>query len=465
MAARYAAEAPAAGAAGRGSPVATTSRRSAHRRAAGCRPGTRRARGRAAAGTRWTVEETVGLVEVGSAHRQIPGVHLVGHRQRTGRRRDLPGVLVELVHAQLAVAGERRQAHDVARELADHVAAGNPRRQHESLAIRRRIVDGDGDVKQVRAGLRGANRVVQAHCRQPSEEGARSLSEPARDARTGYQPPSQPPSIAVLHSASSRSARRRLARGIRVDRIRLEGRVAEHGRDRIGQAGGAMRARQLRVERRVAKSAAGGAEQARLRDATSTGTAPAARSPPASRRCSPWSVRAAAGAGSRCHRSSRHDRRPMLVEQRRQAFACAGRGVAGHAGVDDLPARLLRDERGKRFIAARNRCRQSTSRRETTPPCRAATAWKRGPDLPQARAQSASSAKSSVAALQTVPPRHRRPASMHVPASFDRNRSGGCCGSSAARAGIARERQQRRHATCAESRPGVRVARRRTGPQ
>jgi hypothetical protein len=43
--------------------------------------------------------------------------------------------------------------HDVARELAHHVAARNPHRQHETLAGRIGIGDGHGDFEQMGGGL------------------------------------------------------------------------------------------------------------------------------------------------------------------------------------------------------------------------------------------------------------------------------------------------------------------------
>jgi len=86
------------------------------------------------------VEEAVRRVQVRRAHRQVPGVDLVGQRQRPVRRRAAPGVLVELFdpHAPpgARLAGlQRRQAHDVARKLSHHVAARYPRGQHEQLAL------------------------------------------------------------------------------------------------------------------------------------------------------------------------------------------------------------------------------------------------------------------------------------------------------------------------------------------
>jgi len=54
-------------------------------------------------------------------------------------------------------------AHDVARELADHVAARNPRGQHEALPFWIGRFDGDGDVKKMCAGLRRPNGVGNGH--------------------------------------------------------------------------------------------------------------------------------------------------------------------------------------------------------------------------------------------------------------------------------------------------------------
>ncbi len=107
------------------------------------------------------VEETVGLVEMRGAHRQIPGINLVMQAQRAAgpQRRGAPAVLVELLHAPRLAIDLGPQAHDVARELADHVAARDPRRQAENLASRIGIAHGAADLEQVGTGMGGTDAV------------------------------------------------------------------------------------------------------------------------------------------------------------------------------------------------------------------------------------------------------------------------------------------------------------------
>ena len=109
------------------------------------------------------VEEAMRRVKMGGTHRQVPGVHLVGELDRPLRRRRSPRVLVELLELQLATAAQRGDADDVPGELPDHVAAGNPRGQHEELAGRIGPVDAAGDVEQVCGGIGRADRVVGRH--------------------------------------------------------------------------------------------------------------------------------------------------------------------------------------------------------------------------------------------------------------------------------------------------------------
>ena len=48
---------------------------------------------------------------------------------------------------------ERLQRHDVAREFADHVAARNPDRQHETLAGGIRLCNGERHFEEMRGGI------------------------------------------------------------------------------------------------------------------------------------------------------------------------------------------------------------------------------------------------------------------------------------------------------------------------
>ncbi|MCY1541916.1 hypothetical protein D9M68_776320 [compost metagenome] len=80
------------------------------------------------------VEEAVGFVQVRAAHRQVPGVDHVFHSQRAVAGRRLPSVVVRFVDGQAAGARIGRQRFDLAREVADQVAARNPGRQGQALA-------------------------------------------------------------------------------------------------------------------------------------------------------------------------------------------------------------------------------------------------------------------------------------------------------------------------------------------
>ena len=82
------------------------------------------------------VEECMGLVEMGGAHRQVPCVDLIHQDQRPVAAGGLPAVLVGFFKRDLSAISARRDAHDVARELTNHVAARYPCRQHQALAGR-----------------------------------------------------------------------------------------------------------------------------------------------------------------------------------------------------------------------------------------------------------------------------------------------------------------------------------------
>ncbi|MNV90300.1 hypothetical protein D3C71_1846740 [compost metagenome] len=87
------------------------------------------------------VEKAVGFVQVRATHRQVPGVHHVLHPQRAVGGGDLPGVVVDLVDNHAARARVGRYGFDLAREVADQVAARNPGRQRQALAVGRGGVD------------------------------------------------------------------------------------------------------------------------------------------------------------------------------------------------------------------------------------------------------------------------------------------------------------------------------------
>src|SRR3569623_1087803 len=79
------------------------------------------------------VEIAMSAVEVRAAHRHVPGVDVIEQRERAQTRRAAPAMLVELAHCQRDGFGLGPQLHHVLGELADHVTAGNPRRQRLTL--------------------------------------------------------------------------------------------------------------------------------------------------------------------------------------------------------------------------------------------------------------------------------------------------------------------------------------------
>ena len=95
------------------------------------------------------VEKTMRLVQMRGAHRQIPGVDLIGKRQRAFTGRGLPAVFVAFDERDFFDAAGafrmRGDPDDIARELAHHVAARNPGRQYENLTIRVGTIDGQCD--------------------------------------------------------------------------------------------------------------------------------------------------------------------------------------------------------------------------------------------------------------------------------------------------------------------------------
>lgn len=98
---------------------------------------------------RRAVEIAAGGVEVGRAHRQVERVHLRDDRHASARGRRVPRALVDLPDRQRLAVARRAHLHEVAREVADQVAAGNPGGQQEAMALGGRLVDGDGDFVQV----------------------------------------------------------------------------------------------------------------------------------------------------------------------------------------------------------------------------------------------------------------------------------------------------------------------------
>ncbi|MCY1227045.1 hypothetical protein D9M72_393020 [compost metagenome] len=137
---------------------------------------------------RAAVEEAVGGVQVRRAHRQVPGVDLVAERQRAvgqADRRGLPALLVELGQADLAPARVGADAHDIAREVPDHVTARDPGRQRETLAGGVGLAHGNGDGKQVRFRLKRGNGVADRRHGQDCNVGARTQRQRRRGGASG----------------------------------------------------------------------------------------------------------------------------------------------------------------------------------------------------------------------------------------------------------------------------------------
>jgi hypothetical protein len=61
-------------------------------------------------------------------------------------------VLVDFFERDATITGKRADAHDIARELPDHVTAWNPRRQHETLALGIGPLDAARHMEQVSGG-------------------------------------------------------------------------------------------------------------------------------------------------------------------------------------------------------------------------------------------------------------------------------------------------------------------------
>ncbi|MNQ77235.1 hypothetical protein D3C85_920950 [compost metagenome] len=87
------------------------------------------------------IEEAVSFVQMRAAHRQVPGIDHVLHPQRTVTGRGLPGVVVDFVDIHPPRAGMRGHRFDLARKIADQIAARNPGRQGQALAFGGRRVD------------------------------------------------------------------------------------------------------------------------------------------------------------------------------------------------------------------------------------------------------------------------------------------------------------------------------------
>ena len=81
------------------------------------------------------------VIEMRGANREVVGIDPVAHAERTVRRSDLPVGLVDLADRDGAIGITRFEVEQVAREVADHVAARDPVRQAQCLSVRVGQVD------------------------------------------------------------------------------------------------------------------------------------------------------------------------------------------------------------------------------------------------------------------------------------------------------------------------------------
>ena len=79
------------------------------------------------------VEITVGGIQVRATDRQVPGIYLILHLHRAVAGWQLPGLLVDLGHRQGLAMTTGFDMHQMAGEVTNHVAAGNPGRQCKGL--------------------------------------------------------------------------------------------------------------------------------------------------------------------------------------------------------------------------------------------------------------------------------------------------------------------------------------------
>ncbi len=99
------------------------------------------------------VEVAARGVEVRAADREVERVHLRDDGERTGARRRAPKVLRFLLDGDGFARRFGAHRDEMPGELADQVTAGNPRRESEALAVRRRRVERAAHLEQVRAAI------------------------------------------------------------------------------------------------------------------------------------------------------------------------------------------------------------------------------------------------------------------------------------------------------------------------
>ena len=93
------------------------------------------------------------------------------HRQRPGARCRLPDILGGLRDRHGAPAGFCPHRHELPREFADEVTAGNPGRELETLARRVGVVDGDADLVEMRVRVERDDSVMRGQRRRTIRSG------------------------------------------------------------------------------------------------------------------------------------------------------------------------------------------------------------------------------------------------------------------------------------------------------
>ena len=109
------------------------------------------------------VEEGMALVEVGGADRALPRIDLVFEHQLTLGPLHLPALLVQRHHREFPAAAGSTDGDEVAGEIPDHVAAGDPGGEGDGDARRIGLLQEEADGEVVRRGT-GGNDFVSDGC-------------------------------------------------------------------------------------------------------------------------------------------------------------------------------------------------------------------------------------------------------------------------------------------------------------
>ncbi len=105
------------------------------------------------------VKECMVVVEMCATNALVVCEHLEYQCQRARCFPRAPAALVELFKRDFPAVGFRTNRNDVPRIVADHVAAGNPGRHREDLAVRIRVRHGHADLEKVCGRIERSNAV------------------------------------------------------------------------------------------------------------------------------------------------------------------------------------------------------------------------------------------------------------------------------------------------------------------